>query len=104
MQHARMKAKTVEPDAEARSYHAWLRENVQRCEACGYFGRLAIHHILPSAARDHWNVVRICHPCHNGRTDSVHLLGSEAKFQERHGIDLVAIARQRLKEYLNGTT
>ncbi len=101
MSHERMKPRTVEPDAEARAYHRWLIEHVQNCEACGYFGRLATHHILPRSARDHWKVVRICHPCHNGRTDSVHLLGSEAKFFEHHNVDLVAISIARLKEYRN---
>lgn len=96
--HARVKPKTVEPDAEQRAYWTWLRAK-GHCEACGRRCDLVIHHILPSSARDHWLVVLICAPCHNGRTDSVHLLGSEEKFREKHGVDLKAIARLKLEQY-----
>lgn len=101
VQHGRMKARTVEPDAEQEAYHDWLRRMVDRCE-CGC-GRRAqcIHHILPSSRRDHWRVVRLANHCHNDGTESVHLLGSEAKFQAVHGVDLVAIALTRLEEYRN---
>lgn len=99
--HARVKYKNVEPNAEQRAYHEWLREK-GRCEASGQQYDLVIHHILPRSARDHWNVVLISAALHNGRTDSVHLLGSEAKFKERHGVDLKAIARARLEEYRRG--
>ena len=97
--HQRMKPKTVDPTPEQRRYHFWLRENVARCEACGALFDLVVHHILPSSRRDHWNVVLICAPCHNGRTDSVHLLGSEEKFQRHHGVDLKAIAPRRLQQW-----
>ncbi len=107
--HERMKPRTVEPSAEQRRYHDWLRGDGHRermCEACGSRLDTVIHHILGAAPgkvgrRDHWYVVLICAPCHNGRTDSVHGLGSEAKFLDRVLIDLVAISVARLKEYRN---
>lgn len=96
--HGRIKVRNVEPNAEQRAYWKWLREHFC-CEGCGRRRALVIHHILPSSARDHWRVVILCPGCHNGRTDSVHLLGSEAKFLERHGVDLVAVSVARLEEY-----
>lgn len=65
---------------------------------------LVIHHILARAPgkawrRDHWFVVAIGAACHNGRADSVHGLGSEAAFARAFGIDLVAIAVERLEEW-----
>ena len=104
MQHARMKPKASEgPTVEQQHYWAWLRAFIGRCEACGTRSALNIHHLLARVAgkigrRDHWFVVLICRNCHTG-TEGVHGLGSEAKFLERHGVDLVAVAVARLKEY-----
>lgn len=105
VQHERVKPKTVEPTAEQRRYHDWLRAK-GRCEASGVTVDLVLHHILSRAPgkvgrRDHWFVVLISAALHNGRTDSVHLLGSEAEFLRVHGVDLVAVACARLEEYRN---
>lgn len=104
MAHARIKPRTVEPTAEQRRYHDWLRER-GACEACGVQHDLVLHHILARAPgkvgrRDHWFCVILCAPDHNGRADSVHGLGSEAAFAEKVRIDLVAIAIARLGEYM----
>lgn len=102
--HERMKRKPRdEPNREERQYHAWLRAK-GACEACGRRTGLVIHHVLSSippkaVKRDHWFVVLICSGCHNGDTNSVHLLGSEALFEDETGVDLVAISMQRLEEY-----
>lgn len=101
--HARLKPKaSAEPTAEQARYHAHLRATAL-CEGCGGRGH-HIHHLLASAPgktgrRDHWFVVLLCAGCHNGRSDSVHLLGSEARFLEVHGVDLVAVAVLRLTEW-----
>lgn len=105
VQHGRMKRKARdEPNAEERAYHDWLKSTVMGCEACGRRIGLIIHHILSSlppkaVKRDHWYVVRICGGCHNGDTNSVHLLGSEVLFQDETGVDLVAVSIRRLEEY-----
>jgi len=101
--HERMKPKRgAPPTAEQERYHDWLRKRVLKCECgCGRPGE-CIHHILPSSSRNHWRVVRLSHACHNGEKWSVHGLGSEAKFKERHSVDLVAISAARLKEYRGG--
>jgi hypothetical protein len=95
---------SADPTPEQRAYHHWLRVTVSKCE-CGC-GRPAqcIHHLLARVPgkgprRDHWYVVRLSNDCHNLTPNSVHGLGSEAKFLERHGVDLVATAVARLEEY-----
>lgn len=106
VKHSRMRPKaSADPTAEQKRYHDWLRHGpVTRCECgCGRDGE-CLHHLLSTAPgkqgrRDHWFVVRLAHHCHNGASDSVHGLGSEALFRDRHGVDLVAVACQRLKEY-----
>ena len=108
VQHERMKPRTVEPAAEQRAYWNWLRETRGECEACSRRRALVVHHLLARVAgkagrRDHWYVVLICPNCHAG-TEGVHGLGSEAKFLERHGVDLVAVSIARLEEYRNGKT
>ena len=67
-----------------------------QCQGCGGAGE-CVHHLLSDASgkvgrRDHWFVVRLCHSCHNLGTLSVHLLGSEARYREVHGVDLVQAA------------
>lgn len=101
--HDRMRPKaSAPPTPEQERYHLWLRQRAC-CEGCPQPGR-AIHHLLARAPskdgrRDHWFVVLLCAGCHNGRSDSVHGLGSEAKFLTKHGVDLVAVAVQRLAEW-----
>jgi hypothetical protein len=70
---------------------------------CGKVGE-AIHHLLARAPgkgkrRDHNFVVILAHACHNGRSDSVHGLGSEAAFERVHGVDLVAVAVENLARW-----
>ena len=103
--HKRTKPKAgAGPDARQQEYHAWLRDTVLLCE-CGC-GRLAecTHHILArlpgKKRRDHWYVVRLSHECHNLRSDSVHGLGSEAKFYQAHGADLVAASIGRRRKWM----
>jgi hypothetical protein len=104
VQHGRMKPKTVEPTPEQQRYHKWLRTKA-RCQVGRCRKRhLVIHHLLAHAPgkvgrRDHWFVVLICALHHNMGARSVHLLGSEAKFLDAHGVDLVASAVRNLKEY-----
>lgn len=105
MVHERMRPKaSAPPTPEQNAYHRWLRNRDVLCE-CGC-GRSAqcTHHILAQhpakySRRDHWFVVRLSHHCHNGGTDSVHMLGSEEKFCEVHGVDLVGIAATRWAEW-----
>lgn len=110
VQQERIKPKAgADPTPEQEAYHDWLRKTVKRCECgCGKPPQCT-HHILARVPgkgpkRDHWYVARLTHGCHNGREDSIHLLGSEAKFLERHGVDLVAVSVARLEEYRNGKT
>lgn len=96
---------SADPTVEQQHYWAWLRAIIGRCEACGTRAHLNIHHLLARAPgkggrRDHWFVSLICAAHHTG-TEGVHGLGSEAKFQAVHGVDLVAIAVARLEEYRN---
>lgn len=104
IQHQRIKPRTVEPTAEQRAYHAWLRQDA-RCEVCNDITQV-IHHLLSVAPgkvgrRDHWFMVNLCPEHHNIGTKSVHLLGSEAAFFREHGVDLVAVAVNNLVEYRN---
>jgi hypothetical protein len=49
-------------------------------------------HLEKVTRRDDRFVAPLCPGHHNGWNDSVHLLGSEAKFKKVHGIELLAIA------------
>ena len=106
VKHDRLRPKaSAPPTPEQWEYRAWLRER-GKCEACGSAVDLVVHHILSSVPgkrgrRDHWYVVLICAPCHNGRADSVHGLGGERAFERVHHIDLAAVAVQRLREWRN---
>lgn len=103
VKHDRMRPKASRPPtAEQQRYHFWLRQK-GRCQAGGT-GDLVIHHLLDRAPgkrgrRDHWFVVLISTSNHNMGTKSVHLLGSEARFREETGVDLVAVAVGNLGEY-----
>lgn len=108
VQHERIKPRGVDPSPEQEAYHASLRYfpggRNRPCQCgCGRVGE-AIHHLLARAPgkgrkRDHWFVVLLAHACHNQGRDSVHMLGSEAAFEEAHGVDLVAIAVSNLLSY-----
>lgn len=104
VQHKRLRRKaSAPPTAEQERYHLHLR-GLGKCEACGATVDLVIHHILgrvpgKQGRRDHWFVVLICAPCHNGRADSVHGLGSEEKFLAVHYVDLRKVALNRLLEW-----
>ena len=106
--HGRMKEKGTDPTPEQQRFHASLRfypdGRNRPCQCgCGKMGK-AIHHLLARAPgkgrrRDHWFVTLLSHGCHNGRSDSVHGLGSEALFQRTHGVDLVAVAVDNLARW-----
>lgn len=104
IRHDRLRPKaSAAPTAKQQRYHLWLR-GLGKCEACGARVDLVLHHILArvpgkQGRRDHWFVVLICAPDHNGNSDSVHGLGSEEKFKAVHYVDLCAIALERLKEW-----
>lgn len=96
-------ARGIKPDAHAQAYWSTLGD---ACEGCSRTGTV-VHHILAStpcklARRDHMLVVKLCPLCHNIGTNSVHLLGSEARFLEVHGVDLVQISITRRDDYLAG--
>lgn len=104
VQHGRMKEKVgAEPNEEQRRFHASLRA-LGRCQCgCGRNGT-DIHHLLARTPgkgrrRDHWYVIFLNSGCHNGRSDSVHGLGSEAAFEKVHGVDLVAISVANLERW-----
>lgn len=108
VQHERMKPVRGEKTPEQEAYHESLRRfpngRNRPCQCgCGRVGE-AVHHILARVPgkgpkRDHWFVVLLSHVCHNLGRDSVHMLGSEAEFQEVHGVDLPAIAVANLKAW-----
>ena len=112
VQHKRVKRSyTPEPGSEELRYWHWLRarcDGFPPCEGCGKRPGKHIHHIMANAPgkrwrRDHWFVVLICPWCHSATASrySVHGLGSEARFLEEHGVDLVAVSVLRLKEFRN---
>lgn len=93
----------VKPNADERAYWDTLGD---ACMACGRSGTV-VHHILAHAPgkgsrRDHMLVVKLDPGCHNMGTNSVHLLGSEARFRDVTGVDLVAIAVANRDDYLAG--
>ncbi len=98
VKHERVKTKSTSPTAEQDRFSAWLPDV---CQGCGVCGGTVRHHLLANAdgkerRRDHWFIVRLCPDCHNMGTDSVHLLGSEAAFKAKHGVDLVVAAVRNL--------
>ena len=96
VQHGRVKARQRFATDHVKRYWETLE---RKCVACGRTDATVIHHILAPMAekmrkRDHRFVVILCPDrCHNFHPDSIHGLGSEAKFLATHGIDLIAIAR-----------
>lgn len=93
----------IKPNAAEKAYWATLGDV---CMACGRVGTV-VHHILANAPgkagrRDHFLVVKLDPGCHNMGTNSVHLLGSEARFREVTGVDLVAISVANRDDYLAG--
>src|SRR3546814_2378968 len=90
----RMKPNARFPDAKVKAYWSSLE---RRCVVCKSTQDTVLHHILARLPqklrqRDHRFVAILCAAHHNMGDDSVHLLGSEAAFQHRHGVDLVQIA------------
>jgi hypothetical protein len=63
------------------------------CLVCG--APANVHHIMRAPGkirrRDHRFIAPLCQPHHQG-DHGVHGLGSEAKFEEHHGIDIVGWA------------
>jgi hypothetical protein len=72
------------------------RVRLMGCVVTGHEGDLALHHVMKcegkTKRRDHRFVVALIHDLHNRGDQSVHALGSEARFKEVHGVDLAAIA------------
>lgn len=97
VQHGRMKPKgnsTLEEKHVAR-----LRTLKCCVPGCNRFS--ITHHLMKTPLphpkrkrRDHRYSVNICNEHHNLHSDSVHLLGSEEKFNAMHGVDLFALALQ----------
>lgn len=104
VQHGRIKPKGRFADRHVTAYWSSLE---RRCVVCGAGTGpedTNIHHILARLPekvrqRDHRFVVVLCLRHHNGGPGSVHGEGTEAKFQELTGIDLVAIARENWNAY-----
>lgn len=109
--HIRVKPYSVQPSQAQKIFHGTLRRehpggppNLCQC-GCGREGE-QIHHILADAPfksgrRDHWIVVFLNGGCHNGRSDSVHGLGSETAFLRTHGVDLIAVAVANRERWIN---
>ncbi len=76
------------PSAAVRKYWDWLPDIC----VCGRQSE-QIHHILSvnyqRISKDDWIVVKLCADCHTNGNHSVHRLGSERKFEEVNGIDLL---------------
>ena len=95
MQHKRAKPKAKAPPNAAEQRHL---DRVAKgpCIACGTTNNIVLHHVMKAPnkrrRRDHRFVARLCSGCHNMNTVSVHLLGSEARFLEETGVDVVAWA------------
>jgi hypothetical protein len=94
----------IKPNADEQAYWDTLGDV---CMGCGRHGGTVVHHILANAPgkgsrRDHMLVVKLDPGCHNLGTNSVHLLGSEAAFLAKTGVDLVAIAVTNRDDYLLG--
>jgi hypothetical protein len=108
VQQERIKPRGVDPSPEQERYHQSLKyfpDGKRRPCQCGC-GRIGDdnHHILQQVPgktrkRDHWFVVLLARFCHTLGRDSIHMLGSEAKFKEVHGVDLPAIAVANLNAW-----
>ncbi len=93
VQHGRIRVRQIKPNTDQQRFWDSLPNE---CQACGSLGQV-IHHILANAPgktsrRDHFLVVKLCAKCHNIGDISVHALGSEARFEDETGVDLVAAA------------
>lgn len=112
VQHRRIKPKAAKgPTAEQMQYWAWL-VGERGCVVTGAKGdhpdprlRCTIHHVtsdgMKRLARDHWQVVPLRADHHQAVWDgrnSVEAMG-HAKFNARHGIDLLALAGTLLAEW-----
>src|SRR3546814_18331862 len=99
-----MKPNARFPDAKVKAYWSSLE---RRCVVCKSTQDTVLHHILARLPqklrqRDHRFVAILCAAHHNMGDDSVHLLGSEAAIQHRHGVDLVKIAVDNWEAFTNG--
>jgi len=101
VQHGRVKAKGRFATDHVKRYWETLE---RKCVCCGRTDDTIIHHILAPMAeklrkRDHRFVTVLCPACHNMSDASVHLLGSEALFLEKTGVDLVEVARRNWSKF-----
>lgn len=95
------RGRRARPTADVQRYWDSLPD---ACVVTGAPGAV-LHHIMADAPgkrgrRDDMLVVRITPFLHNMGTDSVHLLGSEAAFNDLWRIDLVAIAVRNRDDWL----
>lgn len=79
--HKRMKPKTVQPTAEQRRYADFIRS--KPCIVCG--GESVVHHLM-EGGRSHDRLIPLCPRHHNMGDLSVHMLGSERKFNRVHNV------------------
>lgn len=101
MKRSPMKRRKKPVPAAVKAYWDSLPDT---CVAIGAPGAV-IHHILAEAPgkrgrRDDMLVVKLSPCVHNMGNLSVHLLGSEAKFAQVWGVDLVAIAVRNRDDWL----
>lgn len=92
--HKRLKPKRGAPPKGAEAFHM-DRVGEMPCIVTGS-PESVVHHIMhmkgKRAGRDHRYIVPLTPELHNMGNTSVHLLGSEAKFQQIHDVDLIAEA------------
>ena len=95
IQHKRMKPKAKRQPTPEEEFHI-ERLRALPCVVPGCYLDSVFHHIMhmngKDCRRDHRYGANLCPGHHNMGDQSVHLLGSEKKFQMHHGIDLVRYA------------
>jgi len=94
IQHTRMKRRATDTN-EIEQIHLDRIRSLP-CAVPGCNGVSVPHHLMKApdkrCRRDHRWTAPLCPNHHNLWNDSVHLLGSEEKFRQAHGVDLLAIA------------
>lgn len=97
--HNRIKPKAKAPPNVAEQAH-WDRVVRLGCLICGQ--PASLHHVMAMPGkirrRDHRFVTPLCRDHHQGDL-GVHGLGSEAKFEAIHGINLAARAKELWDEF-----
>jgi hypothetical protein len=92
------------PTREQKEYWAWVTS--QMCLVCGCDAN--IHHqihekcdpdIEVRQSKNHWQVTPLCKYHHQDQRYGWHGLGSNWKFEEMYGIDLVEEAKRLLDTY-----